>query len=134
MDVTAKEAFRLGFLARCAEEGLTGEHLNTRIKSAAEKQSWLPLALGLGTAALGGAALARGGVRDLASGAGVLAGLIPAGGLMAGAGLGYGAAKMTEPNITDSDIKAQELADTYRIYAEKAKANRRARQYRVARQ
>ena len=163
MDVTAKEAFRLGFLARCAQEGLTGEHLSARIKSAAEKQSILGMALlglgaagayglasggiagvlnGAGTVAglipagglLGGAALARGGVRDLASGAGVLAGLIPAGGLMAGAGLGYGAAKMTEPNITDSDIKAQELADTYRIYAEKAKANRRARQYRVARQ
>jgi len=134
MDVTAKEAFRLGFLARCAEEGLTGEPLNARIKNAAEKQSWIIPALGLGATAVGGLALARGGVRDLASGAGVMAGLIPAGGLLAGAGLGYGAAKMTEPNITDSDIKAQELADTYRIYAEKAKANRRARQYRVARQ
>ena len=135
MDVTTKEAFRLGFLARCAEEGLTGEHLNARIKSAAEKQSigWLIPAAGLAAAGAGGLAIARGGVRDLASGAGTLAGLIPAGGLLAGAGLGYGAAKMTEPNITDDDIKAQELADTYRIYAEKAKANRRARQYRVAR-
>ena len=133
MDVTAKEAFRLGFLARCAEEGLTGEHLSARIKSAAEKQSWIIPALSLGATALGGLAIARSGVKDVTNGAGLLAGLIPAGGLLAGAGLGYGAAKMTEPNITDEDIKAQELADTYRIYAEKAKANRRARQYRVAR-
>ena len=134
MDVTAKEAFRLGFLARCAEEGLTGEHLSARIKSAAEKQSWIIPALGLGATALGGLAIARGGIKDITNSAGLLAGLIPAGGLLAGAGLGYGAAKMTEPNITDNDIKAQELADTYRIYSEKAKANRRARQYRVARQ
>ena len=134
MDVTAKEAFRLGFLARCAEEGLTGERLDTRIKSAAEKQSlgWLLPAAGLAAAGIGTAAALRGGLHDLASGAGTLAGLIPAGGLIAGAGLGYGAAKLTEPNITDDDIKAQELADTYRIYADKAKANRRARQYRVA--
>lgn len=132
MDVTAKEAFRLGFLARCAEEGLTGEHLNTRIKSAAEKQSWLPLLLGLGAA--GAYGLASGGIAGVLNGAGTVAGLVPAGGLLGGAALGYGAAKMTEPNITDEDIKSQELADTYRIYAEKAKANRRARQYRVARQ
>jgi hypothetical protein len=137
MDVTAKEAFRLGFLSRCAEEGLTGEHLSARIKSAAEKQSFLPmipLALGvLGTAGLG-YGLVRGGVDGVVDNASAMAGLIPAGGLLAGAGLGYGAAKMTEPNITDEDIKSQELADTYRIYAEKAKANRRARQYRVSRQ
>jgi hypothetical protein len=133
MDVTAKEAFRLGFLARCAEEGLTGEHLDARIKSAAEKQSWWWTIPAAGVAALAGGSLIRGGVHDAVSGLGTAAGLIPAGGLLAGAGLGYGAAKMTEPNITDDDIKAQELADTYRIYAEKAKANRRARQYRVAR-
>ena len=31
MDVTEKEAFRLGFLSRCAEEGLTGKDLQARI-------------------------------------------------------------------------------------------------------
>lgn len=133
MDVTAKEAFRLGFLARCAQEGLTGEHLSARIKSAAEKQSILGMAL-LGLGAAGAYGLASGGIAGVLNGAGTVAGLIPAGGLLGGAALGYGAAKMTEPNITDEDIKSQELADTYRIYAEKAKANRRARQYRVARQ
>jgi hypothetical protein len=133
MDVTAKEAFRLGFLARCAEEGLTGDHLEARIKSAAEKKSWWWTIPAAGAATLAGGSLLRGGIHDAVSGAGTLAGLIPAGGLLAGAGLGYGAAKLTEPNITDDDIKSQELADTYRIYAEKARANRRARQYRVAR-
>jgi len=133
MDVTAREAFRLGFLSRCAEEGLTAEALETRIKSAAEKKSWvLPTAAVVG-AGLAGSNFIRGGLQDVVSGVGTLAGLIPAGGLLAGAGLGYGAAKATEPNITDDDIKAQELADTYRIYAARAKANRRARQYRVSR-
>lgn len=133
MDVTAKEAFRLGFLARCAEEGLTGEHLDARIKSAAEKQGfvWMVPA-GIAAAGLGYGVL-RDGISGLANSTATMAGLIPAGGLLGGAALGYGAAKMTEPNITDEDIKSQELADTYRIYAEKAKANRRARQYRVTR-
>jgi hypothetical protein len=41
MNLTEKEAFRLGFLARCAEEGLTGESLQSRIKNAGEKQAIL---------------------------------------------------------------------------------------------
>lgn len=123
MDVTNKEAFRLGFLTRCAEEGLTGEELHGRIKQAiALPTSYAVPAL----AVLGGLALASGQGGSL----GTIAGLPSAVGLAGGAALGYGAAKMTEPDISADDIKAQELADTYRIYAKKMEAARKARMYR----
>jgi hypothetical protein len=133
MELTEKEAFRLGFLTRCAEEGLTGEKLDSRIKSAGEKQAlvgYILPALALG----GGLAMMRGGVGDVGSSLGTLAGIPIAGGLAGGAALGWGAAKATEPDISEDDIKAQELADTYRIHAARAKANRKVHQYRVNRQ
>ena len=34
MDVTEKEAFKLGFLHRCAEEALVGEALEQRVNAA----------------------------------------------------------------------------------------------------
>lgn len=123
MDVTNKEAFRLGFLTRCAEEGLTGEELRGRIKQA----FMVPTGYAVpALAVLGGLALASGQGGSL----GTIAGLPSAVGLAGGAALGYGAAKLTEPDISADDIKAQELADTYRVYARKMEAARKARQYR----
>jgi hypothetical protein len=125
MDLTEKEAFRLGFLTRCAEEGLTGEDLRGRVKQASVNPAdWL---LPIGAGGLGLYLASRSPV------VGPLVGLVPAAGLAAGSALGYGAAKVTEPNISADDIKAQELADTYRIYAQRARANRQAKKYRQAR-
>lgn len=125
MDVTEKEAFRLGFLTRCAEEGLTGAALDTRIKKAS-----VPLGYAIPTlATLGGLAVATGHGGSV----GTLVGLPAAIGLGTGAALGYGTAKVTEPDISADDIKAQELADTYRIYADKVRAARKAREYRLRR-
>ena len=59
-----------------------------------------------------------------------LGGAAAGAGLLGGSALGYGAAKMTEPEVSSDDIKQQELADTYRIYADRAKATRKARKYR----
>lgn len=122
MDLTEKEAFRLGFLTRCAEEGLVGEDLRARLKQASAADYVLP-------AVTGGLGLY---LASRIPGVGPLVGLVPAAGLMAGSALGYGAAKMTEPDVSSDDIKAQELADTYRIYAQRARANRRAKKYRQA--
>lgn len=122
MDVTAKEAFRLGFLTRCAEEGLTGPALQERIKQASIPIGYVVPGLGI----LAGAALLTG----QPGAAGVMMGIPAAAGLAGGAALGYGAAKATEPDISAEDIKAQELADTYKVYANKARAARKAHQYR----
>lgn len=122
MDVTEKEAFRLGFLARCSEEGLVGEQLEERVK-----QAWLPVGWAVpAIAGLGGLALLSGNL----GAAGTIVGLPAAVGLGTGAALGYGAAKVTEPPISDEDIKAQEIADTYKVYANKMRAARQASQYR----
>lgn len=61
-------------------------------------------------------------------------GALPALGLVAGGALGHGAAKFQEPNVSDDDIKAKELADTYKTYTDRLKARRMYQQYRQARQ
>lgn len=99
---TNKNAFKLGFLTRCAEEGLTGEKLAERLKQAGA----------------------------LTDGLGFMVG-IPVGlGLAGGGAIGYGLAKAHEPELDENDIKAQEIANTYRVFAERAKARRKLRQYR----
>lgn len=146
MDISAKDAFRLGFLTRCAEEGLTGEALQQRIANAANTEKtagfWsyalpasalaaISAAVGYGGKATADAARTAATIPGIAGRA--VAGLgtgAAAAGLLGGGALGYGAAKMTEPEISDEDIKQQELAETYRIYADRARAKRRARKYR----
>lgn len=111
---TEKDAFKLGFLARCAEERLTGDALDTRIKQAAAfvKTSWdlIPT--------------------EGRYAAGLAMGLPIAAGVLGGGALGYGMAKMQEPPLDDDEIKAKEIATTYRVLAERAKARRKLRQYR----
>ena len=133
MELTSKEAFRLGFLARCAEEGLTGPELQSRIKLAAEKQ-----ALGYLEGTLLAGQLGRGAANSLydiaRSGATLLLGAPLAGGLAAGGLGGYALAKFNEPNVSDDDVKAQEISDTYRRYAQRMKIRRKLNpSYRQAR-
>lgn len=146
MDISSKDAFRLGFLTRCAEEGLTGDALTKRIANAANAEktaAFWSVALPAGAIAAIAAAAGYGGkaTADAARTAATIPGAVgraaaglgtgaAAAGLLGGGALGYGAAKMTEPEISDDDIKQQELAETYRIYAERARAKQRARKYR----
>ena len=146
MDMSSKEAFRLGFLTRCAEEGLTGVALTDRITTAGNMEEialpWrflVPAGAIAGIAGLlshSGKATAQAaqGALQLPALAGRaalgLGGAAAGAGLLGGGALGYGAAKMTEPEISDDDIKQQELAETYRIYADRARAKRRTRKYR----
>jgi hypothetical protein len=122
MDITAKDAFKLGFLTRCAQEQLIGPALDERLEKAA--------LLGL-TASPIDVTKSLPGASDLVGAAKALLAVPPAAAILGGSALGYGAAKMIEPEITDDEIRAQELADTYRLYAEKAKAHRKVRQYRL---
>jgi|688.fasta_scaffold536001_2 hypothetical protein len=130
MEITAQEAFKLGFLARCAEEKLAGAELEARLEKIAEfnKQAfdWSPIDLSGGLSGL----LSAGAKNTLAGLAGIYATPILAAGGVGGA-LGYGAAKMVEPRVDDDELKAQELATTYKLYAEKAKNRKKLRQYRL---
>lgn len=103
-------AFRRGFLQRCAEEGLTKEAVAARIDAAAEKRAVIGEAL--------------------SSVPGALAALPPVLGILGGSGLGYAAAKMTEPDIDVDKVHADELINTYRVYAQRAAARKKLRAYR----
>jgi hypothetical protein len=113
MSDAAKDAFKLGFLTRCAEEGLTGETLAARLARAAAFNE-----------------KAAGVVADIAN-AGLTAAGIPIGAALLGGGaLGYGAAKLTAPKLDEDEMKNQELIHTYKVMAARAKSQRKLRAYR----
>jgi hypothetical protein len=119
MDVTEKEAFKLGFLQRCAEEQLTGLALESRIKAAATFVK--SASLQLPTLSDSGKALFNVAYAPLM--------LATVGGGLAG----HLAGKMTEPDVDEDDLKARELAAAYKAYAARAKTNRKLRLYRPER-
>lgn len=119
MDVTEKEAFKLGFLQRCAEEKLIGSALESRIKAA--------------EAFVKGAALQLPTLSDSWQALGNVA-YAPLMLATVGGGLaGHLAGKMTEPDVDEEDLKARELAAAYKAYAARAKTNRKLRLYRPER-
>jgi hypothetical protein len=113
-ELNEKQAFKLGFIAYCADHNLS-VHAATNLLKKASTAGWAAQNL----FDLGGLATV-----------GLPAGL----GLALGGGLGYGAAKMDEPSVTPDEIKAQELAKTYKTYTDRIKARRAYQQYRAARQ
>jgi hypothetical protein len=118
MDVTEKEAFKLGFLHRCAEERLTGASLDHRISAAA---SFVKAALELPSLSDSWKAMGNVAYAPLM--------LATVGGGLAG----HVAGKMTEPDVDEDDLKARELAAAYKAYAARAKTNRKLRLYRPER-
>lgn len=111
MDVDNRTAFVRGFLHRCAEEGLTKEAVAARIDAAARfKQAAFADTVGN----LTGTAL----------------GLPVLAGLLGGGALGYAGAKLTEPDVDLNEIRAKEIANTYRVYAQRAAARKKTRGYR----
>jgi hypothetical protein len=125
-NIDAKTAFQLGFAARCREEKLSQ-------KAACERAVWLEKAsldlLGVGSAISGGAKALVEAAKPVAT----LAVGVPVGlGLAAGAAGGYGLAKLNEPDVTEDDIKAQELANTYKAYTDRLKARQAYLKYRKA--
>lgn len=111
MDLTEKEAFQLGFMYRCAEEGLTGEKLLTRIKHFEKVANWDAL-------------------KTVGSGLGQIASVPILSAITLGGLAGHVAGTTSEPPVDENDLKAKELIATYKAYAARAKAKRKNRQYR----
>lgn len=112
MDVEARDAFCMGFFARCVEEGLSKEAADARLTKLDQVKTavfGLVKAYDVGTLGL---------VAPVALGLG-------AGGL-----LGYGASQIAAPDIDVDQVRAQEISDTYKLYAQRAAAKRRLRSYR----
>lgn len=130
-----KEAFKLGFLARCVEEGLTPEQTHALAKQAAEGEvaplSWLTRQV---TAPIKDVASTSQSVADavkshlplLALGAAVPPAL--------GGAAAYLAHHATDADATDvKQVSQQELTDTYRRMAEQLQRKKKLRDYKQQR-
>lgn len=155
-----KTAFKLGFATRCFELGLEP----AQVKEAMEKSATLGALLGralpylkpvythalkplgsfigrasrnptvatvAGIGTLGGLNNWINAAKDISGGMISLGGGL---GLLGGAGLGYGLARMNEEDVDEDEIKAKELADTYKVYTDRLKSQRAYQQYRKARE
>ena len=114
--LTPRQSFNFGFLARCAEEGLSPEATQHRIKSA---HAVLDARIHEKQAAIGPAANTTGSLLGAVPGLAWKLGLLglPLAGL-AGAGIGYAAAGGGDPEIPDAQaMKDQELMQSYRRHA-----------------
>ncbi len=122
-DYDPKMSFKLGFLARCAEEGLAGASLDMRVKQA----TWASAA-GEFLSSMPGLAAST------AKGTAVGAIGIPAAlGLAVGGLGGYTAAQLATPPINVDELKAEELAATYSAYANRIRSRKKALQYKPVR-
>jgi hypothetical protein len=114
--MTDAQAYKFGFLYRCAEEGLTVEETRARIKQAVAfvkqanplQTAWNALTT-LGTAGVAGTAA-------LSAGAGALGGL--------------SLAKLREPDVNPEEIRAQEEISAYNMYTSQIKQRNALRQLR----
>lgn len=115
--LTPQEAFRCGFLLRCADEGLGAAEIEARVKLAGEfagqvKQAENPLTaigkwlLNMGVVGMAAAPMAAGGAA------------------------GYGLAKLTEDKTTPEEVQRRELIAAYQQQADRLRRTARARQYR----
>lgn len=130
MPLTPEQAFKVGFLLRCGDEGLTAEEIAERVKAAATMEKMAFPILG---PLLTGAATATGSfVGGLPGRAVQLAGaLAPAVGVaavgapvLAGAGLGYLGAKATASDSDDLEqAKQDEIEGEYYRLAQEARRN-----------
>jgi hypothetical protein len=134
MPLTEKQTFKLGFLRKCAEDGLTTDETIQRVKLAIqqikcknEKQAFWGGALAAG--GMVGSKL-LGMVPGLASMAGTAAVVAP---VAAGAGAGYLAAKATnsDKSIVE-DAKQDEVIGEYARLAEEARRRTRLKQLQQA--
>lgn len=128
MPLSAKEAFKVGFLARCAAAGLTPGETLYAVKAAAdafEKRAFLGSLLGKATDAAGGVAK---GLAGYAIPAAVIAPPV-----LGGLG-GYALAKATDVDDTDVEaIKNQELIDEYTRQTEDVRRRKAVRDYAAKR-
>lgn len=130
MALTTEQAFKVGFLLKCAEDGLTLRETNERIKqtiATLEKRAIIwPLLAGLGTGAawLGGKAI--GAIPGTLSAAGTLGIAAP---VVAGAGGGYLLAKGTSADKhLVGDAKQDEILGEYERLADEARRRARLKQ------
>jgi len=127
--LSSRDAFKVGFLSRCVEEGLTLEEAHERVKEAMDKMGGI---VGDITSIP---------VKALEAGKAVAAPLLSYGLPLAiaappilGGVAGYGLAKATDVDDQDpEEVKKQEVADEYRRQTARLLRQRAMREYRARR-
>jgi len=128
MNLTEKDAFKLGFAARCAEEQLVGDKLEARLEKLANP---LVNVVPDTTSPTGIAQNVVSGGKAVVDAYSALLALPFGLSILGGAAGGFGTAKLVEPTVHEDEYRAEELANTYKLYADKAKARLKSRQYRL---
>jgi len=120
--MTPREAFKVGFMARCAENGMTQEQTLTLVKQANEKLAQFKMEVNpVGAATSIGSGLVDFGLTK------ALPFLLAAPPIVGALG-GYGAAKLTDTGDADpATIKRQELRDTYEHEAARLRRQQKLR-------
>ena len=134
--LSARDAFKVGFLSRCVEEGIAPEDIGGVVEKAAaslDKQAGiLSDVMSVPGALIDTVSRIAAPVLGAATGYGIpLALLAPP---AAGAAVGYGAARASD--ISDEDVEAirvKELINEYRLQADKAERDKKVRKYRQKR-
>lgn len=141
--LTSREAFKVGFLSRCVEEGVAPEDIGAVVEKTAASLDATVTSLDKQAGPLSDLLRAPGALLDLAGrvagpAIGVIGGYgVPAAiaaPLAAGAGAGYFAAKSSD--VSDEDVEAirmRELVEEYRRQSEKVERDERVRKYRKKR-
>ena len=118
-----KEAFKIGFMARCVEMGMSPDETRQLMKTAGEvltKEAFLK-ALGEGAKALGKWALPVGALALAAPWA-------------VGGGTAYLANQATDVDATDiEEVKKQELVESYKRMADQLRRQKELRDRKAAR-
>jgi DNA-binding LytR/AlgR family response regulator len=119
--MNSKEAFKAGFLLRCADAGMTGAEVAATMQKAAEIVEKRGLSVeGLASGAAGLASP----VTNFAQNA-LLFGAIGAP-IAAGYGVAHMANEALNPEVDEDDVKKQELIDELQHYARQARERRSA--------
>lgn len=129
--LTPKEAFVVGFVRRCIDDGLSAEQMDERVKQAEDLLAGALTSLSATKEAtvLGDVARAGGGVLS------TVAPLALAAPPLLGGLAGYTAARLGDVDDTDvEDVRQQELKDTYKLEAEKLRRQKAFRDLQKARQ
>ena len=125
MALENSQAFVAGFLLRCAEEGLSSDATNTRMKLACNmaKQALDPAstAVDIGSKAVQGLAKAAPAAWGIAKDIGAVGLGLP---ILAGGGLGYWAGRRSYSPTDVKDVQQQNMLATYMRLTEEAKRRR----------
>ncbi len=127
--LTASEAFKVGFLARCVEDGLTPDRIAASVKTAADLMEKDAILGGL----LGQVADFGKGAVGAAAKYGIPAAI--AAPPMLGAAGAYGLSRLTDIDDRDvEDVKNREVVEEYARQTEKLRRHKAVKEYLKSRQ